>query len=179
MFRRYERVVNNHARKGGDTVNEKEEQLLKWCREAFDNPAWKPIADNPATAVNERTTFCNQAVNFIAQKFGYTKFAGLMANQMISLMAMDHLNWVSVSMKEAQEKANAGGLAILGYAEVPHGHVAVVRPGDAVPSGKWNDVAPMIVNIGAQNSWDKTANYIFKTKPAAWCLDTEAKEASS
>lgn|SRR3990167_5497678 len=137
------------------------EQLTRVCRAAFENEALLP---------RDGMTFCNQAVNFIAEQYGYTKYKGLLANQMIDLMRQDH-HWQSVGLGEAQAAANRGELAVLGIQEQPHGHVCVVRPGVAVKSGKWQDQAPIVVNIGVANSWDKTANFIFTTKPEAWVLD--------
>ena len=145
------------------------EKLTRLCQEAVKNPIWQPIADNPNTPINERTTFCNMGVNYICSGMGYTGFKNMLANEMVKLMETSNY-WERVSLYVAQDSANEGRLVILGIVDIPHGHVAVVIPGHCVISSKWGDVAPQIANIGTENTCEKTANWIFTTKPRAWRL---------
>lgn len=142
------------------------EELIVICLKAFNNPEWQPRKDRPE---NEAATFCNLAVTWIAGNFGYSGFFGMLANDMINLMERS-AKWAKTDLPMAQKLANDGRLVIVGAKDSPHGHVCVVRPGEMAFSGKWKCRVPIVVNIGAKNSWDKTANFIFTSMPRAWVL---------
>ncbi len=144
-------------------------KLEKLCHEAVQKPEWQPIVDNPNTPMNERKTFCNMGVNYIATGMGWTGFKNMLANEIVKFMETSNM-WERVSLAVAQDSANAGWLVILGIIDIPHGHVAVVMPGQGVKSSKWLDTAPLIANIGTENTCEKTANWIFTIKPRAWRL---------
>ncbi len=150
-------------------------KLIDACCEAYDNEGWKPIQDNPSTPENERRTFCNFAVNYVATKMGYVGFKGLLANQIVELMETSNSTslprWTRIKASEAQELANLGFLVIAGVKETPHGHVAVVRPGNSTQSGKWKTSAPKLMNVGAKNSIAVGANFVFKEIPQFFRLD--------
>lgn len=95
-------------------------------------------------------THCNQGLNDIATEFGFTEFDGKMANACIDLMASD-MRWRECSAEEAWTWAMAGNLAVACMKEEPHGHVAVICPGDKVASGKWQVDVPQIANVGQKN----------------------------
>jgi hypothetical protein len=131
-------------------------RLLDACCAAYDNPIFKPSGGK---------TFCNQAVMYIAKSLGYGGFqADCDANRIISIMETS-AEWQIIPMSEAQPAANRGNLVIACRRDIPHGHVAVVRPGYATTSGKWGPGIPRVVNIGATNFIDKGVNYAFQDPP--------------
>ena len=59
-------------------------------------------------------TFCNQFVAQIADEFGYDKFKGLLANEMVDLMITSD-EWCSCGNGvEAKKKADLGYLVLAG-----------------------------------------------------------------
>lgn len=119
--------------------------LIDAILDVYDNHAYQPLPDG--------TTFCNLAVNVICQKMGYNSFAGRTADEIIALLRTNG-EWAEVDMGKAQALANQGSLLIAGLDSIAlgqsHGHVAIIRPGIAVYSGKWQ-LVPRVINIGAQN----------------------------
>src|ERR1044071_1114690 len=94
--------------------------LIDSACEAYDNPNFrKPGA-----------TWCNLATQYVCEKMGYTKFSGMVANEMVQLMR-DSKEWEAIPIGSAQAFANSGMLVISGAQDHPHGHVVVVRPGVA------------------------------------------------
>lgn len=121
--------------------------LIDAICDAYDNQAFAPHQDG--------TTFCNEGVNSVATAMGYKGFAGMNADQIVAFMAASP-DWSPVPLEQAQELANQGSLLVAGLdsktLEQAHGHVAVIRPGRPVYSGKWNtNVCPRVLNIGAEN----------------------------
>lgn len=109
------------------------------------------------------STHCNQAVNAVALAMGYNGFAGLNADQIVSLMAAS-ADWTAVPIEQAQDLANQGSLVVAGMtaqqlrdngSTTLHGHVVTVRPGKCVFSGKWDKTSPgktpRVLNIGASD----------------------------
>lgn len=134
--------------------------LIDACCEARDNPAFEPKVDDPNTPENERATYCNMAVRHIANKMGYLGFMrNQLANEMIDQMAGSQ-QWQKVDMGIAQKLANTGCLVVACQRMLPHGHVAVVRPGNEGRSAKWGQV-PKVVNIGVKNSIGVGVNWVF------------------
>lgn len=135
-------------------------RLIDACCEAYDNPAWIP---------HDGKTFCNFAVNYICHVMGYDGFGAksgpLLANAMIDLMRANLKIWQPIPMAQAQQFANQGSLVIACQSKRPHGHVAVIRPGEQVYSTKWKAAVPKCVNIGAQNSIGRGINWVFPARP--------------
>jgi len=130
-------------------------QLIDACCEAYDNPAYQPRSG---------MTFCNQAVQFIAEKMGYTGFQSMMANEMVAQMK-NSPEWTVVPLEEAQTNANQGRLTIAGLQEQPHGHVVVIRPGLEAYSDKWAMSVPKVINVGSSNFIGKGLGWSFRDKP--------------
>ena len=120
--------------------------LIDAICDVYDRTDFKPNPDG--------TTHCNQAVHSIASvAFNYNGFRGLMADDMVQLMASGGGDWNPIAMEQAQEQANNGSLVVAGMTGASmgqaHGHVVVIRPGLQVDSGKYNGPVPRCVNIGA------------------------------
>ena len=118
-------------------------QLLKdACDQAIDDPSFAPAAG---------LTHCNQAVQMIASIMGYSGFAGLLADQMVALMASSP-DWRIATGSEAAVYALSGGLAVAGMASKrlgeAHGHVTVVYPLGMGHSGSLGRDVPMVANVG-------------------------------
>lgn len=140
-------------------------RLIDACCEVYDNPQFKPRGG---------MTFCNQAVRFIAEKMGYRGFRSMLANQMVAHMKSSP-DWLAIKLDQAQIYANQGHLVVAGLQDQPHGHVAVIRPGVADFSGKWESAAPKVVNVGADNFIGKGLNWAFKQKPEVFLLKFDGK----
>jgi hypothetical protein len=131
-------------------------KLIDVCCEIFDNPAYAP---------RDGVTYCNQAVQDIAEKLGYKGFTPTMnANAMIQHMASSP-DFMEIHMEIAQRMANSGELVIACQEDNPHGHVVVVRPGCEVFSSKWQKSVPKVVNIGAKNMIGQGLNWVFPSVP--------------
>jgi hypothetical protein len=130
-------------------------RLIDACCEAYDNPAYQPRSG---------MTFCNQAVQFVAEKMGFTGFQSMMANEMVALMK-NSPEWTVIPLEEAQARANQGHLTIAGMQEQPHGHVAVIRPGLETYSDKWAMSVPKVINVGSTNFIGKGLGWSFRDKP--------------
>jgi hypothetical protein len=113
--------------------------------DVYDRPDLLPKSDG--------TTFCNIAVDAIAQVMGFKGFELKTADEIIGIMSSDP-NWSIVAFEKAQDMANQGSLLVAGLTGQElgqsHGHVCVIRPGIPCFSGKWQ-ATPRIVNIGAEN----------------------------
>lgn len=148
----------------------KEERLTKLkmlCLEGIKKPIFQP--NQPESGV----THCNSFVSFVARGLGFGGFDGLMANQIVDRMK-NAADFALVVGKAAQEIANDGRLVVAGQkgdvmmnGHLDHGHVSVVFPGAMIFSGKWNEEAPLLANVGKENKVFG-ANYAFKEKPEYW-----------
>lgn len=121
--------------------------LIDAVCDVYDNAAYAPLPDG--------TTFCNLAVAVVAASMGCKDFFGKTADEIVALLGTSQ-DWSPVPMEKAQDLANQGSLLIAGLDSAalgqPHGHVAVIRPGKPVYSGKWNtSVCPRVLNVGAEN----------------------------
>lgn len=144
--------------------------LIDAICEAYDDPHWQPRY----IPSHGWITYCNEAVNFICKKFGYTKFDrpespepkdALLANRIDQILRSSG-DWGQVSGDEAQDMANQGALVIATLANPSgHGHVCVIRPGQKVWSGTWNQNAPKCMNIGKENFIGKKASWAFRRVP--------------
>lgn len=145
-------------------MNSEQFKIFDAICEAYDDPALKPKLDDPATEKNERETYCNRAVDKIAKAMGYVLFSGLNANKMVEKMQKSP-DWSQIGIERAQFLANQGSLVVAGQIELPHGHVAVVRPGLEAFSGKWNKLVPRVCNIGATNFIGHHIGHAFRNEP--------------
>ncbi len=117
-------------------------------------------------------TFCNMATNHVLSRFGYEKFKGMVANQMVDYMRRKPEEWEFVLMPAAQELANTGRVLVAGTFAEPHGHVVVLRPGLEEFSSKWQMKAPRGGNVGGQSCIGKSIAWAFggPNPPEIWML---------
>lgn len=134
--------------------------------EAYDQ-VW---LDDKPFAPKDGVTHCNEAVQYVAKKFGYERFTGKLANEMIDIINNDK-NWVKVAPQEAAERACEGRLVLAAQKAVPHGHVCIVRPGTLETSAKWQQKAPKVLNVGKDCFISKGANFAFRDKPDYFSLE--------
>lgn len=118
------------------------------------------------------STFCNIFVHRVACEFGYTKFKGMLANEICDQIQKDKKSWVEVTGDKASGHAWVGKLVIAAQRGKPHGHVAVAYPGGLVYSGKWEEECPTLANCGLTMGV-MGANYAFPKMPAYWLLQDE------
>lgn len=133
-------------------TSERIQRLIKSCKEAIED--FQPEGE---------TTFCNLGANYICKEIGFKDFNGLTANQMVARMK-NAPDFALVLSDIAQSLANDGRMVIAGIQADPHGHIALCYPGKVMFSGKWQENAPMICNIGKRNGI-MSANYGFLEKP--------------
>jgi hypothetical protein len=140
--------------------------LMDAICEAYDQ-VW---IDPKPFAPRNGSTFCNQAVAYVAHKFGYERFNGKLANEMVDILSNDK-SWHRVTPQEAAERAAEGRLVIAARRDAPHGHVAIVRPGTLESSPKWQTKAPKLLNIGKDCFISKGANFAFREPPDYFSLE--------
>jgi len=121
------------------------------------------LIDDPELQPANGVTHCNQALTRLAAQFGFGDFDGKLANDCIDLMASDG-RWRECTSEEAWMWANQGHLAVACQKEEPHGHVAVICPGEKVFSAKWQADVPQIANVGQKNGIFGE-NYAFREPP--------------
>ena len=133
--------------------------------------------ENKNFSPQEGTTFCNVAVNYIAQRVGYEALQGKIANEIVDFLAASR-DWLKIEPDVAQYHANNGGLVIAGWKNLAgHGHVAVVRPGEFATSAKLkSDKVPKVLNIGTTIALDKGANYAFGEMPNYFVLKSSISD---
>lgn len=133
--------------------------LIDAILDAYDRLDFRPNPDG--------TTHCNQAVNAVAQAYGYKAIEGMTADQIVAFLTSNS-DWSEVPMEKAQDMANAGSLLIAGLDSKglgqSHGHVVIIRPGKASFSGKWGSV-PRVLNIGAHNFIARAPNGPLTNQP--------------
>lgn len=114
-------------------------------------------------------THCNAYVDEVCQALGYKGFSGLLANQIIDVMASTSDQWTSANIEKCQFLANQGTLVIAALKADPHGHVNVVCPGKEKTSGRWGNV-PSCANVGAEIFIGRGINWAFRDLPKfyAW-----------
>lgn len=134
--------------------------------EAYDK-AW---IDNKPFQPKDGVTHCNEAAQYVCKKFGYDRFAGKLANEIIDIVNNDK-KWVKVTANDAAFAASEGRLVIAARKDQPHGHVCIVRPGTLEMSAHWKENAPKIMNIGKDCFISKGANYAFREKPDYFSLE--------
>lgn len=125
-------------------------------------------------------THCNEAVNYVAKRFGYHRFNKMesidpfdafLANEQHTIMETDN-KWIPVKMPEVQVLANQGAFVVASLSnEHGPGHVAIIRPGTAESSGSWGQLAPKCLNIGSTVFIHKKASWAFRSVPLFFVLD--------
>lgn len=107
------------------------------------------------------TTHCNQAADAYAKQFGYSKLAGLNADQINKLMSNPKSGWHKVSEADAIKAAKAGKLtmeSVPASAKHAHGHIAPVV-------GEWSPGKAGIAQAGSANyewgSWRRETPSFF------------------
>lgn len=137
--------------------------------------------DGTFSSAIDGMTDCNQFVNYVCQRLGYTKFvpAGqrlpILANQMVDYMLENHKEWWELSGLATQQFANLGVLILAGWKNPSggHGHVCVVRPGKLTTSEKWSSSdVPKVANVSVPSLCriDRGSNYAFSNPPAYFAL---------
>jgi hypothetical protein len=114
------------------------------CDAALSNPLY-----HPANGI----TYCNWAVDSIAQQFCCHEFDGLDADEIYQVMASNASGkWTKSDGSDAAIWALSNGLAIAGMPSQrmgqDHGHVAVLYPLGMQYSPSLNRDVPMLCNIG-------------------------------
>jgi hypothetical protein len=146
------------------------------------------IADNPDTQIDERRTFCNQFVRYVARDlFGYAEWKpwddgfGERAADLIRTM-FESPRWRKLALPsgrnaydEATLLGSQGHLIVAGalYQAPPgkdrwaaSGHVCVVSPVVSMHySGSWRCKVPMVANAGGRNFMDEGMSKAFKDEP--------------
>lgn len=135
--------------------------------QAVSGQPWYPVAGQ---------TFCNCAVNFVCNAFGYLKFnvgsvnTPIMANAMVSFMSWSP-DWMSIAGDVAQAHANVGALVIAAQSDpAGHGHVCVVIPGEMQASSHYGKNVPVVMNVGKDVFIGKDAAWAFQTEPSYFVL---------
>jgi len=140
-------------------------QLLAICQQVVNDPDFQPA---------DGVTYCNEAViSILHQTLNLHTFDGMLADDICAALANDSA-WSTGTTTDAQDAANSGGIAIAAatsamissWSGTPdsHGHVAIVCPGQMVPSGHWGCDAPLLANVGATNGI-MGANWAFIQQP--------------
>ncbi|MBE0433802.1 RHS repeat-associated core domain-containing protein [candidate division WOR-3 bacterium] len=141
----------------GRQVFESQERLLEIGRKILKNPTLQPTTQ----------TWCNKAVDLIAEMGGNLDYDNLTANQIIVILENKEYA-TEITDVNAAEYANKGAVVIAGAKEaVGSGHVAVVAPtplGQLGMSGAWKITktgsVPKVFNVGRSIVLDY-ANYGF------------------
>lgn len=118
-------------------------------------------------------TDCNRFVNYVCKKMGNSDFEGLVANQIYDRLHERNREWLEVTTDNSIYYANKGYLVVAAWKnpdQTKSGHVAIVRPGEGVTSGKWKYAKPMVpkvANVGPAKSCrlDRGANWAFGEEP--------------
>jgi len=113
-------------------------------------------------------THCNAYVNDVCVNSGWKGFDGMLANDMIDLMAKSD-QWTEVQMEKCQFLANQGSLVVAGLKDLPHGHVNIICPGKEKTSSRWGMV-PSCANVGKDVFIGRGINWAFSDLPKfyAW-----------
>ena len=119
--------------------------LIEAICDTYDRADLQPLPDG--------TTYCNLAVISVAERLSCSGLGGKNADQIVDYIATSP-EWSNVPIERTQDLANSGSLVIAGLRSdelgAAHGHVVVIRPGQACYSGKWGKV-PRILNVGKEN----------------------------
>lgn len=126
-----------------------------------------PYGTGEFSSAKDKATDCNRFVQAVLTQFGYNKMQGLLANQMFDAFELNG-DWLEVEGEVAQAHANNGALVVAAWKhpEGGHGHVCMIRPGNAEPSGSWGvstNSVPKVANVSEPNLCrvDAKASYAF------------------
>ena len=149
-------------------MNEAALKLIDAICEAYDQ--FHVPKDTSGDGKNE--SFCNLATSYVCARFGYEKFKGMVANQIIDYMSRKPEEWGPVDLGQAQGLANDGHILIAGAVAEPNGHVVVLRPGVPDLSAKWQSKVPKVGNVGVASSMGKSLSWVFPgpKPPSIWML---------
>lgn len=121
---------------------------------------WQPIMSNGQLV----ETFCNEAIQFVAQHAeGYHGFDGLRANAIYDV-CVDTKDFYEIDPSQAQVYACQGMFVLAAWKNPDkdgHGHVCVIIPGELFSSESWNDICPIVMNIGKDVFIGKPASFAF------------------
>lgn len=142
-----------------------------------DNGAYgdfQPIFNSDGTV---KTTFCNQAMQYILNGFGYGAMNGMSANEMVQFMS-DHANgWISpADDNTAQAHANTGVIVFSGISNPSgHGHVNLILPGILEKSPSWSRPVPKCMNVGKDVFFGKRLSwaYVQNDQPKYFALASQ------
>ena len=135
---------------------------------AVNTPEWQPKIDPITKKVIE--TYCNKFLNAACGWFGWTSFAGVLANQIHQMLLTDTTHWKKLDTKmnyaSAMEFAAKGCLVIASQPNPSgHGHVNVLVPEPrGIYSNKWGKEVPICANVGGNNFYGKGINWAFATE---------------
>lgn len=125
---------------------------------------FKPQFDDDGTV---KTTFCNLAMQYILNGFGYGSMNGMNANQMVEFMSDYKNGWITNDDQNAQLRANEGVLVIAGRINFSsHGHVCLIIPGILEKSGSYGKAVPKCINVGRDVFIGKKVSYAFSAAEA-------------
>lgn len=143
-------------------------KLLDAICEAYD------LWHNPQMVAGNLQTYCNESIQHVCGRMGYTKFKDMVANQIVDFMSRSS-DWQKVNLADAQGLANQGKLLIAGQQADPHGHVVVLMPGNMQMAGHWNVKVPRVSNVGEKSYIGRTLNWAFAgdAPPDIWMLVAE------
>jgi len=135
----------------------------------LNDPALQPRTNTQG----ELVTFCNFGCREILQAGGDNSLDGKTANQIFDFLS-DPRVATPVSFELAAKFAGEGATVLLSAKDDPHGHVAVVAPGDLQPSGTFGKKVPLIFNFGKRVDLMK-ASFGFRSdnQPKAFILNKD------
>lgn len=111
----------------------------------------KDYSPRDVTGDGKPETFCNMAVQYVAERMGCGAFiGGPLANRMHDLMEMSG-EFTQVSGDDAAALAQKGCLVIASRKGERHGHVAVVFPAGPQFSASLEKNVPVVANVGKRN----------------------------
>lgn len=148
------------------------DKIYRVAEKIFLNPDMIP---HDVTGDGIPETFCNYALHVFMSKFGYSKFKGLLANQIIDYMNNHRDEWdYTRNHVEAHAAVNGGNIVIAGQKAENHGHVCIILPSeDMIYSGSWQTLVPLCMNIGKKNFFNKGISKAFGTPPTYYIYRKE------
>lgn len=133
---------------GYDKLHQQRKQLKRLRDACIEVVSGKAYLSRDVTGDGKPETFCNKAVQYVAEAMGCGLFMGdLLANQMHELMN-SHTEFDSVSGQDAVRLANKGCLVIASRKAQGHGHVSVVFPGPMEFSASLQKDVPLVAHVG-------------------------------